>query len=259
MPVDIATIRKPGEPPPPSPKMTMDGPPPMNQKVAHMHKLERKHSSGDLHSRLKTRKLLGVGETDDGDVHRSKLSQILGHSENLYVKLPRGLRIWQVLVATMFSVVSLWALSFPSNLFNLTFETPEGGNAILPVRLYGAALLSLSIVFWSTVQSVDRDVIRWALMASIVYFVIQIVVTIITMIETHTCSAKAFSVELCRIPLGCISYYFYWAIGHKSFKVTKTAGNEKTGEGVSPSASPSPSASKSMTIPNVASEIKKIN
>ena len=33
----------------------------------------RKHSSGDLHSRLKTRKLLGVGETDDGDVHRSKV------------------------------------------------------------------------------------------------------------------------------------------------------------------------------------------
>lgn len=31
-------------------------------------------SSGDLHSRLKTRKLLGVGETDDGDVHRSKVS-----------------------------------------------------------------------------------------------------------------------------------------------------------------------------------------
>ena len=35
--------------------------------------LFRKHSSGDLHSRLKTRKLLGVGETDDGDVHRSKV------------------------------------------------------------------------------------------------------------------------------------------------------------------------------------------
>lgn len=33
-------------------------------------------SSGDLHSRLKTRKLLGVGETDDGDVHRSKVSNL---------------------------------------------------------------------------------------------------------------------------------------------------------------------------------------
>ncbi|GBN82889.1 hypothetical protein AVEN_139953-1, partial [Araneus ventricosus] len=32
----------------------------------------RKHSSGDLHSRLKTRKILGVGETDNGDIHRSK-------------------------------------------------------------------------------------------------------------------------------------------------------------------------------------------
>ena len=33
----------------------------------------RKHSSGDLHSRLKTRKVLGVGATDNGDVHRSKV------------------------------------------------------------------------------------------------------------------------------------------------------------------------------------------
>ncbi|GFY74447.1 hypothetical protein TNIN_90371, partial [Trichonephila inaurata madagascariensis] len=32
----------------------------------------KKHSSGDLQSRLKTRKILGVGETDNGDVHRSK-------------------------------------------------------------------------------------------------------------------------------------------------------------------------------------------
>ena len=40
--------------------------------------LFRKHSSGDLHSRLKTRKLLGVGETDDGDVHRSKVRKTAG-------------------------------------------------------------------------------------------------------------------------------------------------------------------------------------
>ena len=40
----------------------------------------RKHSSGDLHSRLKTRKLLGVGETDDGDVHRSKV-KVQGHDQ----------------------------------------------------------------------------------------------------------------------------------------------------------------------------------
>ncbi|CAG7831129.1 unnamed protein product [Allacma fusca] len=42
-------------------------------RVFHPPKLERKHSSGDLHSRLKTRKILGVGETDNGDIHRSKI------------------------------------------------------------------------------------------------------------------------------------------------------------------------------------------
>ncbi|CAL1279333.1 unnamed protein product [Larinioides sclopetarius] len=41
-------------------------------RMFHPPKLERKHSSGDLHSRLKTRKILGVGETDNGDIHRSK-------------------------------------------------------------------------------------------------------------------------------------------------------------------------------------------
>jgi len=40
----------------------------------------RKLSSGDLHSRLKTRKLLGVGETPDGDVHRSKVLYVAQRS-----------------------------------------------------------------------------------------------------------------------------------------------------------------------------------
>ncbi|XP_060580953.1 uncharacterized protein LOC132737636 isoform X1 [Ruditapes philippinarum] len=80
----------------------------VSRRAPHLHKLEKKHSSGDLHSRLKTRKLLGVGETDDGDVHRSKLSQILGHSDQLYIRLPSGLRFWQIILAVVFSILSLW-------------------------------------------------------------------------------------------------------------------------------------------------------
>jgi hypothetical protein len=56
-----------------------------------------------------------------------------------------------------------------------------------------------------------------------------------------------------------MSYYFYWAIGHKVNKVTKVTTKGENTEGLSPSPSPSPSAGKSMIIPNVASEIKKIN
>ena len=41
-----------------------------------------------------------------------QLSQILGHSEQLYIRLPRGLRIWQFLLALMFTIVGLW-VSYP--------------------------------------------------------------------------------------------------------------------------------------------------
>ena len=40
-----------------------------------------------------------------------KLSQILGHSEQLYVKLPRGLRVWQFVTTSLFVIVSLWVTS----------------------------------------------------------------------------------------------------------------------------------------------------
>uniref|UniRef100_A0A4W5L6E7 Tumor protein p53-inducible protein 11 n=1 Tax=Hucho hucho TaxID=62062 RepID=A0A4W5L6E7_9TELE len=39
--------------------------------------LMKKHSQTDLVSRLKTRKILGVGgEDDDGEIHRSKLISV---------------------------------------------------------------------------------------------------------------------------------------------------------------------------------------
>ena len=37
-----------------------------------------------------------------------QLSQILGHSEQLYIKLPRGLRIWQFLTGLLFTVIAIW-------------------------------------------------------------------------------------------------------------------------------------------------------
>lgn len=48
--------------------------------------LMKKHSQTDLVSRLKTRKILGVGgEDDDGEVHRSKVGR-----GGLQLATPRG-------------------------------------------------------------------------------------------------------------------------------------------------------------------------
>ncbi|KAL5006706.1 hypothetical protein ScPMuIL_015512 [Solemya velum] len=199
----------------------------MTDTVNHVWKLLfRKHSSGDLHSRLKTRKLLGVGETDDGDVHRSKLSQILGHSDQLYVKLPHGLRIWQFILAVIFTVLALWAVFFPVHLFDSIFELKDGRNMTLPVRMYGAALISLSLVFWNTLHSLDRDLIRLGLMCSIVFFILQTLVTTLTLMISRNLT-KSASVSLAFQALfAVVSLLFYWAIGCKLCAIRRSTSNK---------------------------------
>ncbi|XP_046558585.1 tumor protein p53-inducible protein 11-like isoform X4 [Haliotis rubra] len=187
----------------------------------------RKHSSGDLHSRLKTRKLLGVGETDDGDVHRSKLSQILGHSDQLYIRLPQGLRVWQCLLAAMFTIIALWALVFPAHLFDISFETEEGKYLTLPVRLYGAALLSLSCLHWNTLQSQDRDVIRGSLLSSVIYFSLQTLVTGLHLLWTGSLSRNASILLGCRAMFALITYLFYHLVGCKNVSIRRTNSTSK--------------------------------
>lgn len=104
--------------------------------------LMKKHSQTDLVSRLKTRKILGVGgEDDDGEVHRSKISQVLGNEIKFAVREPLGLRVWQLVSAIMFSGVAIMALAFPDQLYDTVFNE-ESASSKTPIRLYGGALLS---------------------------------------------------------------------------------------------------------------------
>lgn len=195
-----------------------------SHRVHHIHKLEKKHSSGDLHSRLKSRKLLGVGETDDGDVHRSKLSQILGHSDQLYVRLPNGLRIWQFVLALLFTVIAAWALIFPQHLYETAIHAVEHQCITLPIRFYGAALLSLAWVFWSTLHAIDRDVIKTSLLTSIIYFTAHILVTSIFMVlSTLTDTTSPIMLLVCAVIIISPSCYYYWAVNKE--------GRSKEGQG----------------------------
>ncbi|XP_064601634.1 tumor protein p53-inducible protein 11-like isoform X3 [Liolophura sinensis] len=182
------------------------------RRMAHIHKLERKHSSGDLHSRLKTRKLLGVGETDDGDVHRSKLSQILGHNDQLYVRLPWGLRMWQFMLAITFTVVAIWALMFPAHLYEVLFGTQQPQESLLPVRLYGIAILCISLVYWSTLQSADREIIRMILLVSMVYFGLQTFMSAMSTPLHVSLSARPLIFLCCRLTIVSLSTFFYWTM-----------------------------------------------
>ncbi|DAA21815.1 TPA: p53-induced protein-like [Bos taurus] len=104
--------------------------------------LMKKHSQTDLVSRLKTRKILGVGgEDDDGEVHRSKISQVLGNEIKFAVREPLGLRVWQFVSAVLFSGIAIMALAFPDQLYDAVFDGAQVTSKT-PIRLYGGALLS---------------------------------------------------------------------------------------------------------------------
>nr|XP_020865497.1 tumor protein p53-inducible protein 11 isoform X2 [Phascolarctos cinereus] len=135
--------------------------------------LMKKHSQTDLVSRLKTRKILGVGgEDDDGEVHRSKISQVLGNEIKFAVREPLGLRVWQFVSAVLFSGVAIMALAFPDQLFDAVFDGAEV-NSKTPIRLYGGALLSISLIMWNALYTAEKVIIRWTLLTEACYFGVQ--------------------------------------------------------------------------------------
>ena len=69
----------------------------------------RKSSCSDLQSRLKVRKVLGVGDTS-GSICSSKISQILGQSDNLIFQLPQQLATWLLLTTILFSCLTMMVI-----------------------------------------------------------------------------------------------------------------------------------------------------
>lgn len=185
----------------------------------HQPPLMKKHSQTDLVSRLKSRKVLGVGgEDDDGEIHRSKISQVLGNEMKFTMKEPLGLRLWQLVSAVMFSVVAMMALVFPDQLYDVVFDK-GGSESKISVRLYGGALLSISLIMWNVLYTAEKMVIRWTLLSEACYFTVQFIVTSITLLEVGVlpwgASLLLFSQGLFII----ISVYYYYQLGLKAKKV----------------------------------------
>ncbi|XP_069479407.1 tumor protein p53-inducible protein 11 [Ambystoma mexicanum] len=181
--------------------------------------LMKKHSQSDLVSRLKTRKILGVGgEDDDGEVHRSKISQMLGNEIKFNVREPLGLRLWQFVSAVMFTGVAVMALTFPDQLYDAVFD--EGSvSSKTSIRLYGGALLSISLIMWNSMYTSEKVIIRWSLLTEACYFGVQFVVTTITLIENGIISNGAATLLFSRALFIFISAYYYYQVGRRPKKL----------------------------------------
>uniref|UniRef100_A0A915L2U8 Tumor protein p53-inducible protein 11 n=1 Tax=Romanomermis culicivorax TaxID=13658 RepID=A0A915L2U8_ROMCU len=135
-----------------------------------------KNSNSDLHSRLKTRKVLGVGEIrDDKDVYRSKISQILGHSEQFQVNLPVGLYFWHMINVFYFAGYGLMALVFPATTATIDMSTAaeNGGGSSVPYRLYGSLLLGYAILYKQLTLTKLKSNMTVGLKSAVLVFLLQ--------------------------------------------------------------------------------------
>ncbi|XP_071271897.1 tumor protein p53-inducible protein 11-like isoform X2 [Salvelinus alpinus] len=139
--------------------------------------LMKKHSQSDLVSRLKTRKILGVGgEDDDGEVHRSK------------------------------------ALVCPNQLYEVVFEE-EINKTSISIRLYGGALLSLSLILWNGVYAQEKVIIQWTLLSEACYFAVQFIVTSVTLLEMGSFPNAAILLLLSRVLFLLVTLFYYYHLG----------------------------------------------
>lgn len=181
--------------------------------------LMKKHSQTDLVSRLKTRKILGVGgEDDDGEVHRSKISQVLGNEIKFAVREPLGLRVWQFLSAVMFTGIAVMALTFPDQMYEAVFDKGTVSSKT-STRLYGGALFSISLILWNSMYTAEKVIIRWTLLTEACYFSIQLIVTTVTVIESGSSTMAAAVLLSCCLLFVLVSIYFYYQVGRRPKKI----------------------------------------
>ncbi|KAI1903939.1 hypothetical protein AGOR_G00000570 [Albula goreensis] len=181
--------------------------------------LMKKHSQTDLVSRLKTRKILGVGgEDDDGEVHRSKISQMLGNEIKFAVREPVGLRVWILISAVVFTSMALMALAFPNQLYEVVFEEELSATSI-SIRLYGGALLSISLIMWNGLYTAEKIVIQWTLLTESCYFAVQFLVTTVTLVEIGLVSNAAILLLLSRVLFLVVSLCYYYHLGRRPKKI----------------------------------------
>jgi len=81
----------------------------------------RKSSCSDLQSRLKVRKVLGVGGETSGSTCSSKISQILGQSDHYVFQLPPKLATWLIIITIYFSSFTLMVIESAVSILFLFF------------------------------------------------------------------------------------------------------------------------------------------
>uniref|UniRef100_A0A8B9JEQ3 Tumor protein p53-inducible protein 11 n=1 Tax=Astyanax mexicanus TaxID=7994 RepID=A0A8B9JEQ3_ASTMX len=110
------------------------------------------------------------------------------------------------------------ALAFPNLLYEVVFEGEETATSV-SIRLYGGALLSLSLIMWNGLYTAEKVIIQWTLLSESCYFGIQFLVTSVTLVELGLLSNHAILLLLSRVLFLSISLSYYYHLGRRPKKI----------------------------------------
>uniref|UniRef100_A0A8D0QQJ1 Tumor protein p53-inducible protein 11 n=1 Tax=Sus scrofa TaxID=9823 RepID=A0A8D0QQJ1_PIG len=147
-----------------------------------------------------------------------QISQVLGNEIKFAVREPLGLRVWQFVSAVLFSSIAIMALAFPDRLYHAVFDAAHVTSKT-PIRLYGGALLSISLIMWNAFYTAEKVIIRWTLLTEACYFGVQFLVVTATLPETGLVSLGILLLLASPLVFVAISVYYYYQVGRKPKKV----------------------------------------
>ncbi|CAF4569663.1 unnamed protein product [Rotaria sp. Silwood1] len=163
-----------------------------------------KSSCGDLQSRLKVRKVLGVGDAA-GSICSSKIGQILGQSDNLVFKLSPNLASWLFLIATLFSCFTVMGILWPACL-----------RVILPGSLESTIHLATSYAFLATVlgltlRSGDKTSLQLVLCSLVLFHALSFFIAL-WLLKTSDTKVKSTISSILHLFCLLINIHFYRSI-----------------------------------------------
>ncbi|XP_062380739.1 tumor protein p53-inducible protein 11-like [Sardina pilchardus] len=108
------------------------------------------------------------------------------------------------------------ALVFPSQLYEVVFEP---STTSISTRLYGGALLSISLILWNGLYTAEKAVMQWTLLTEASYCGVQFLVTSVSLLEVGFMSDGALCLLLGEVLLLLVTLLYHHQLGRRVKKI----------------------------------------
>ncbi|KAL4613480.1 tumor protein p53-inducible protein 11-like [Arapaima gigas] len=145
------------------------------------------------------------------------ISQVLGNETKFAGREPIGLRFWILISAVMLTIMALMAVVFPNQLYEMMFNE-ELSTTQVSIRLYGGALLSISLIMWNGLHTAEKVIIQWTLLTEACCFGVQFLVTSVALAEVGPVTNGSILLLVSQVLFLIVSLSYYFHLGRRNKK-----------------------------------------